>query len=33
MTAFFGLTVACLFSYLKNARTVSDSHLFTAVSI
>ena len=33
LTVFFGLTVVSLFSYLKNARTVSKSHLFTAVSI
>jgi hypothetical protein len=33
LTVFFGLTVASLFSYLKNARTVSNSHLYTAVSI
>jgi len=32
LTVFFGLTVSCLFSYLKNARIVSNSHLFTAVS-
>jgi hypothetical protein len=33
LTVFFALTVVGLFSYLKNARTVTDSHLFTAVSI
>jgi len=33
MTAFFALTVVCLFTYLKNARTILSSHLFTAVSI
>jgi hypothetical protein len=33
LTGFFGLTVAGLFSYLKNARSISDSHLYTAVSI
>ena len=33
MTAFFGLTVAGLFSYLRGARTVTNAHLFTAVSI
>lgn len=33
MTAFFGLTVIGLFSFLKNARTVSEAHLYTAVSI
>ena len=33
LTAFFGLTVAGLFPYLKNARSVTDAHLYTAVSI
>jgi Ion channel len=33
LTAFFGLAVAGLFSYLKNARSVTDAHLYTAVSI
>ena len=33
LTLFFGLTVAGLFSYLKNARTVLNSHLYTAISI
>ncbi len=33
LTAFFGLTVVGLFSYLKNARSVTDAHLFTAASI
>ena len=33
LTAFFGFTVAGLFSYLKNARSVIDAHLYTAVSI
>ncbi len=33
LTVFFGLTVSGLFSYLKNARTISDSHLCTAISI
>jgi len=33
LTAFFGLTVAGLFSYLTNARTIRDTHLYTAVSI
>ena len=33
MAAFFGLTVVGLFSYLKNARCVTDAHLYTAVSI
>jgi hypothetical protein len=30
---FFGLTVYGLFPYLKNARSVTDEHLYTAVSI
>ena len=33
LAAFFGLTVAGLFSYLKNARSIIDAHLYTAVSI
>ena len=33
LSAFFALTVVGLFSYLKNARSVMDAHLFTAVSI
>jgi len=33
MTVFFGLTVYGLFPYLRNARTVTDEHLYTAVSI
>jgi ion channel len=33
LAAFFGLTVVGLFSYLKNARTVIDAHLYTAASI
>src|SRR5271157_275931 len=33
LTVFFGLTVAGLFSYLKNARSVINAHLYTAVSI
>jgi hypothetical protein len=33
LTAFFGLTVAGLFSYLKNVHSVLDAHLYTAVSI
>jgi len=33
LTAFFAVTVFGLFSYLKNARAVTNSHLFTAVSI
>ena len=33
LTAFFGLTVAGLFPYLTKARSVTDAHLYTAVSI
>jgi hypothetical protein len=33
LAAFFTLTVVRLFSYLKSARTVNESHLVTAVSI
>jgi hypothetical protein len=33
LTIFFALTVCGLFPYLKNARSVSDAHLYTAVSI
>ncbi len=33
MTAFFGLTVIGLFSFLKNTRVVNQEHLYTAVSI
>ena len=33
LAAFFALIVAGLFSYLKNARTIDDTHLYTAVSI
>ena len=33
LTAFFGLSVAGLFRYLKNSRSISDAHLYTAVSI
>jgi Ion channel len=33
LTAFFALTVAGLFSYLKNARSVMSAHLYTAISI
>ena len=33
LAAFFGLTVAGLFPYLRNARSVTDDHLYTAVSI
>ena len=33
LAAFFGFAVAGLFSYLKNSRSVTDAHLYTAVSI
>jgi Ion channel len=33
MTVFIGLTVVGLFSYVRNARSITDSHLYTAVSI
>ncbi|MGB8886313.1 MAG: ion channel [Candidatus Korobacteraceae bacterium] len=33
LTVFFGITVVGLFSYLKNARSILDSHLYTAVSV
>ena len=33
LALFFALTVAGLFSYLKNARFVSNAHLYTAASI
>jgi len=33
LVVFFGLTVYGLFPYLKNARAVTDAHLYTAVSI
>jgi hypothetical protein len=33
LVLFFGLTVYGLFPYLKNARSVIDAHLYTAVSI
>jgi hypothetical protein len=33
LAAFFGLSVIVLFSYIKNARTIGDAHLYTAVSI
>ena len=32
LTLFFAMTVAALFSYLKDARSVSTSHLYTAAS-
>lgn len=33
LAAFFGVSVIGLFSYLKNARSIGDGHLYTAVSI
>jgi hypothetical protein len=33
LAAFFGLCAIGLFSYLRNAHTISDGHLYTAVSI
>ena len=33
LAGFFALTVIGLFSYLKNAQQITNSHLFTAVSI
>jgi|SRR5208337_3009755 len=33
LTVFFGLSVAGLFTYLKNSRSIKDAHLYTAVSI
>ena len=33
LATFFGLAVVYLFSYLRNARTITASHLFTAVSV
>src|ERR1700747_918234 len=33
LAAFFGLSVIVLFSYIKNARTIGDGHLYTAISI
>jgi hypothetical protein len=33
LAAFFGLTVAGLFSYLRSARAVTNAHLYTAVCI
>jgi Ion channel len=32
-TAFYGLTAVGLFSYLKNARSITNDHLYTAVSV
>jgi hypothetical protein len=33
LAAYFGLTVTGLFSYLKNADSITTSHLYTAISI
>lgn len=33
LTAFFGQSVAGLFRYLKNSRSISNAHLYTAISI
>ncbi len=33
LAAFFGLTAAGLFSYLKNSRTVAQAQLYTAINI
>jgi ion channel len=33
LTVFFGLSVAGLFTFLKNSRSIKDAHLYTAVSI
>jgi hypothetical protein len=33
LTAFFGLTAIGLFSYLRSARSITNEHLYTAVSI
>src|SRR5208337_814513 len=33
LAGFFGVTVVGLFNYLKNARSISGAHLYTAVSI
>jgi hypothetical protein len=33
LAAFLGLSVIALFSYLKNARTIDDGHLYTAASV
>jgi Ion channel len=33
LTVFFGFTVFGLFSYLKDARSVTNAHLYTAISI
>jgi hypothetical protein len=33
LTVFYGFTVFGLFSYLKDARSVTNAHLYTAISI
>jgi hypothetical protein len=33
LAAFFGLSAIALFSYIKDARTIDDGHLYAAVSI
>lgn len=33
LTAFFGLTAVGLFTYLRSARSITNEHLYTAVSI
>ena len=33
LTVFFGLSVAGLFTYLRNSRSIGTTHLFTAASI
>ncbi len=33
LTAFFGVTVVGLFNYLKKPHSISDAHLYTAISI
>ena len=33
LTAFFGQSVAGLFRYLKNSRSIGNAHLYTAISI
>jgi hypothetical protein len=33
LAAFFGLTAAGLFSYLKNSRSVAQAQIYTAVNI
>jgi hypothetical protein len=33
LAAFFGFTIVGLFSYLRSSRSITDAHLYTAVSI